>query len=124
MRIILWNFLTWFWIAGGSSVGIRKCALSIYGERPIVVQTYWQREVLLIRQGKCCMIHAPPFCCNVYIGTSWALSHPGVVAVNKTPIMLCCPLFLLVLVCCVLFVGLCFLSCLYIAVVLCPVGLL
>jgi len=47
MRTILWNFLIWFWIANGSSAGIGRCALSIYGERPIVVQTYWQRGVLL-----------------------------------------------------------------------------
>ena len=70
------------------------------------MQTYWRRGVLFNRKGKCCMIHAPPFCCNVYIGTPWVLSHPRVITVNKTPVMLCCPLFLLVFVGCVLFGGL------------------
>ena len=87
--------------------------MSIYGERLIAVQTYWQRGVLLLNQkGKCCMIHAPPFCCNVYIGTPWVLSHLKVVAVNKDPVVLC--LVQLVLssswcwLVCVLSVSLCF----------------
>ena len=52
------------------------------------------------------MIHAPPFYGNVYIGTPWVLFHPGVITVNKDPIVFCLvstiPLFVLVLV------GLCF----------------
>ena len=39
------------------------------------------------------MIHAPPFCGNIYIGTPWVLFHPGVVAVNNGPVVL---LFVLV----------------------------
>ena len=35
------------------------------------------------------MIHAPPFFCNVYVGTSWVLSHLGVIAVNKDLVVLC-----------------------------------
>ena len=89
MRIILWNFLTWFWIAGGSSTGTERHALSIYGERQIAMLIYWQRGVLPKRKGKCCMILAPLFCVSVYIGTPWILFHPGVVADNKGPVMFC-----------------------------------
>ena len=39
------------------------------------------------------MIHALPFCGNIYIGTPWVLFHPGVVAVNNGPVVL---LFVLV----------------------------
>ena len=35
------------------------------------------------------MIHAPPFCGNVYIGTPWVLFYPGVVAVNNSPVVWC-----------------------------------
>ena len=35
------------------------------------------------------MTHAPLFCGDVYIGTPWVLSHPGVVLVNKGPVMFC-----------------------------------
>ena len=75
--------------------------MNIYGERLIAVQTYWQRGMLLNRKKKCCMIHAPPFCGNVYIGTPWVLFHPEVVAVNKDLVVFCLvsaiPLFDLVL---------------------------
>ena len=47
------------------------------------------------------MIHAPPFCDNVYIGTPWILSHLKVVMVNKDSVVFCLvlaiPLFDLVL---------------------------
>ena len=47
------------------------------------------------------MIHALPFCGNVYIETPWVLSHPGVITVNKDPVVFCLvstiPLFSLVL---------------------------
>ena len=91
--------------------------MNIYGERLIVVRTYWQKGVLLNRNEKCCMIHAPPFCGNVYIGTPWVLSHPKVVAVNKDPVVFCLvlaiPLFRLVLfdLCLVCFSLVCELMC-------------
>ena len=57
--------------------------------------------MLLNRNEKCCMIHAPPFCGNVYIGTPWVLSHPEVIVVNKDPVVFflvsAIPLFRLVL---------------------------
>ena len=53
------------------------------------MQIYWQRGVLLNQKGKFCMTHAPLFCDDVYIGTPWVLSHPGVVLVNKGPVMFC-----------------------------------
>ena len=68
LKIILWNFLPWFGIAEGSSIGIGRCALSIYGEKWIVVRIYWQRGVLLNRKGKCCMIHAPHFVVMFILG--------------------------------------------------------
>ena len=47
------------------------------------------------------MIHALPFCGNVYIGIPWVLSHPGFITVNKDPVVFCLvsaiPLFSLVL---------------------------
>ena len=53
-----------------------------------------------------CMIHAPLFCGNVYIGIPWVLSHPVVIVVNKGPTMFCLviasPLFGFGLVDCVL----------------------
>ena len=93
MWFTLWSFLTWYWIMGGSSIGTGRHTLSTCGERQIAVWTYWQRGVYLNLRGKFCMIHAPPFCGNIYIGTPWVLFHPGVVAVNNGPVVL---LFVLV----------------------------
>ena len=97
---------------------VLACRWLLSGDWEVHIEHIWReanscadllaKRVLLNRKGKCCMIHAPPFCCNVYIGTPWVLSHPRVVTVNKTLVMLCCPLFLLVFVGCVLFGGLVF----------------
>ena len=54
MRITLWNFLTWFWIAGGSSTRIGRCVLSI-------VRTYWQRGVLFNRKNEVLYDTCPTF---------------------------------------------------------------
>ena len=111
IQFILWNSLTWFWIAGGSSTGTRRRSLSIYGERPIAVWIYWRKEVLPNPKRKFCMIPAPLFCGNVYIGTPWVLSHLGIIADNKSPVIFCLvsarPLFGVSLI--VLCVGMCFL---------------
>ena len=34
------------------------------------------------------MMHALPFCDNVYIGTPWVLFHPGVIVVNNGLVVL------------------------------------
>ena len=63
--------------------------LNIYGERRIAMWIYWQRGVLFNPKWEFCMIHAPLFCGNVYIGIPWVLSHPRVIAFNKGPVMFC-----------------------------------
>ena len=78
---------------------VLACRWLLSGDWEVHIEHIWReanscadllaKRVLLNRKGNCCMIHASPFCCNVYIGTPWVLSHLGVFPVNKDPVVLC-----------------------------------